>query len=112
MLSLTHQALNDLVNFSLVDTFVIIFNFLDFRLADFLISAMNGKVDNHAVSLPRKIPPPVRTISWSENVSQEDLDVPGTPRTPRTSTTPGKFALLFIVNASFSSLNQCHPTGQ
>lgn len=52
---------------------------------------MNGKVENHAVSLPKKVPPPVRTVSWSENVSQEDLDVPGTPRTPRTSTTPGEF---------------------
>lgn len=38
---------------------------------------------------PRKIPPPVRTISWSDNVSQEELEIPGTPRTPRTSTTPG-----------------------
>lgn len=36
-----------------------------------------------------KKPAPLRTVSWSENVEETDLDIPGTPRTPRTSTTPG-----------------------
>lgn len=36
-----------------------------------------------------KKPGPLRTVSWSENVEESNLDVPGTPRTPRTSTTPG-----------------------
>lgn len=37
-------------------------------------------------------PGPLRTVSWSENVEETDLDIPGTPRTPRTSTTPGSLA--------------------
>ncbi|KZC07633.1 GTP cyclohydrolase 1 [Dufourea novaeangliae] len=36
-----------------------------------------------------KKPGPLRTVSWTENVEESNLDVPGTPRTPRTSTTPG-----------------------
>lgn len=36
-----------------------------------------------------KKPVPLRTVSWSENVEEAELDIPGTPRTPRTSTTPG-----------------------
>lgn len=34
-------------------------------------------------------PGPLRNVSWSENVETSELDIPGTPRTPRTSTTPG-----------------------
>lgn len=52
---------------------------------------MNKENENHATSKARKIPLSVRTISWSESMNQDDLEVPGTPRTPRTSTTPGKF---------------------
>lgn len=36
-----------------------------------------------------KKPGPLRNVSWSENVEASELDIPGTPRTPRTSTTPG-----------------------
>ena len=36
-----------------------------------------------------KKPAPLRTVSWLDNVEDSNLDVPGTPRTPRTSTTPG-----------------------
>ena len=36
-----------------------------------------------------KKPGPLRNVSWSENVEDSELDIPGTPRTPRTSTTPG-----------------------
>lgn len=36
-----------------------------------------------------KKPGPLRAVSWSESVEECNLDVPGTPRTPRTSTTPG-----------------------
>lgn len=40
-----------------------------------------------------KKPGPLRTVSWSENVEETELDIPGTPRTPRTSTTPGDTSL-------------------
>lgn len=33
-----------------------------------------------------KKPLPLRTL-WSDDIEESDLDVPGTPRTPRTSTT-------------------------
>lgn len=45
-----------------------------------------------------KKPGPLRTVSWSENVEESNLDVPGTPRTPRTSTTPGILSLLYILS--------------
>jgi len=32
---------------------------------------------------------PLRAVSWSDNIEETDLNVPGTPRTPRTSTTKG-----------------------
>lgn len=53
---------------------------------------MNGtstivEEENKVVSM--KKPTPLRTVSWNENVGETDLDIPGTPRTPRTSTTPG-----------------------
>lgn len=35
-----------------------------------------------------KKPGPLRT--WNDNADETDLEVPGTPRTPRTSTTPGR----------------------
>jgi GTP cyclohydrolase IA len=31
----------------------------------------------------------LRTVSWSESLDEGDLEVPGTPKGPRTSTTPG-----------------------
>jgi len=31
----------------------------------------------------------LRTVSWSESLDESELDVPGTPRGPRTTTTPG-----------------------
>lgn len=57
---------------------------------------MTEQLNGHDSALVKmkKIPPPLRTISWSENVSHEDLEIPGTPKTPRTSTTPGE--LLFV----------------
>jgi hypothetical protein len=36
-----------------------------------------------------KKPVSLRTVSWSENIEETELDIPGTPRTPRTSTTKG-----------------------
>ncbi|XP_034936717.1 saccharopine dehydrogenase-like oxidoreductase [Chelonus insularis] len=42
-----------------------------------------------------KKPPSLRTVTWSESVDETDLDVPGTPRTPRTSTTPGHEKCMF-----------------
>ncbi|XP_033210501.1 GTP cyclohydrolase 1 [Belonocnema kinseyi] len=36
-----------------------------------------------------KKPAALRNVSWSENMEDSEIDVPGTPRTPRTSTTPG-----------------------
>lgn len=36
-----------------------------------------------------KKPRPVLTRTWSENYEIQDVEVPGTPKTPRTSTTPG-----------------------
>ncbi|KAK6618950.1 hypothetical protein RUM44_003331 [Polyplax serrata] len=50
---------------------------------------MNEGSETRATSKARKIPLSIRTIHWSESMNQDDLDVPGTPRTPRTSTTPG-----------------------
>lgn len=46
----------------------------------------DGEDDN---SIVIKKPLPLRTVSWSDNIEETDLDVPGTPRTPRTSTTKG-----------------------
>ncbi|VEN52951.1 unnamed protein product, partial [Callosobruchus maculatus] len=31
----------------------------------------------------------LRPVNWSESYDMDDVDVPGTPKTPRTSTTPG-----------------------
>lgn len=44
-------------------------------------------------------PPRLRTVSWQEELSENDNDVPGTPKGPRTSTTPGLtfFLLLLLV---------------
>jgi len=46
----------------------------------------DGEDDN---SIMIKKPLPLRAVSWSDNIEDTDLDVPGTPRTPRTSTTKG-----------------------
>lgn len=37
---------------------------------------------------PKLAPLTTRTVSWSENTN-DDIEIPGTPKTPRTSTTPG-----------------------
>lgn len=42
-----------------------------------------------------KKPKPLICKSWSENY--EDVEVPGTPKTPRTSTTPGMKLVWFKV---------------
>ena len=58
---------------------------------------MNGTAERTIVGSPRKgAPAQLRSVSWNEDGDSE-LDVPGTPRTPRTSTTPGK-AVLFNPN--------------
>ncbi|XP_071449905.1 GTP cyclohydrolase 1-like isoform X1 [Hetaerina americana] len=36
-----------------------------------------------------------RTVSWSESIDESELEVPGTPHTPRTSTTPGHEKCVF-----------------
>ncbi|XKL60722.1 hypothetical protein PGB90_007779 [Kerria lacca] len=48
------------------------------------ISINNGgqKKGSHLTNMQRQ-------ISWQEEFSDNDIDIPGTPRTPRTSTTPG-----------------------
>ena len=54
------------------------------------VGSMNGTPDR-AMGSPRKAPPAqLRSVAWNEDVGDSELDVPGTPRTPRTSTTPGK----------------------
>lgn len=45
----------------------------------------NGDQFGHAIV---KKPKPLICRSWSENY--DDVEVPGTPKTPRTSTTPGR----------------------
>lgn len=42
-----------------------------------------------------------RTTSWSENC--DDIEVPGTPKTPRTSTTPGSFQ---FINITYSCIKR------
>lgn len=59
---------------------------------------MNGAA-SHPISIvnSKKAPSPRplslgsngKHSSWQEELTDEDLDIPGTPRTPRTSTTPG-----------------------
>lgn len=47
-------------------------------------------------SQPLVRPAPLRTVSWNETVAAGDFEIPGTPKTPRTSTTPGT---LRVINA-------------
>lgn len=57
---------------------------------------MNGSTiveEEEKTVMACKKPGPLRTVSWNENVGETDLDIPGTPRTPRTSTTPGRTKL-------------------
>lgn len=57
---------------------------------------MNGSskfVEEENNVLVVKKPGPLRT--WNENTAESDLEVPGTPRTPRTSKTPGRICLPF-----------------
>lgn len=49
-----------------------------------------------------KKPLPLRTVSWSDNIEETDLDVPGTPRTPRTSTTKGIYMIQNILKINFA----------
>lgn len=42
-----------------------------------------------------KKPRPVLARTWSESYELEDVEVPGTPKTPRTSTTPGIYISSF-----------------
>ncbi|EGI66343.1 GTP cyclohydrolase 1 [Acromyrmex echinatior] len=51
----------------------------------------DGEDDNSII----KKPLPLRAVSWSDNIEETDLDVPGTPRTPRTSTTKGHEKCMF-----------------
>lgn len=44
-----------------------------------------------------KKPRPVLARTWSENYEIQDIEVPGTPKTPRTSTTPGIFTFDFFL---------------
>lgn len=53
---------------------------------------MNGTttiVEEESITKNGKKPGPLRSVTWSENVDETELEIPGTPRTPRTSTTPG-----------------------
>lgn len=45
-----------------------------------------------------KKPLPLKTVSWSDSIEESDLDVPGTPRTPRTSTTKGTYDMKHVEN--------------
>ncbi|CAD6201362.1 GSCOCG00000165001-RA-CDS [Cotesia congregata] len=53
------------------------------------VNLANGEKENDKGSKNCKKPGPLRNVTWSENVDETDLEVPGTPRTPRTSKTPG-----------------------
>ncbi|BES88608.1 GTP cyclohydrolase i [Nesidiocoris tenuis] len=48
---------------------------------------MNGAKAEVQVSEVR--PGRIRTVSWQEEISENEINVPGSPKTPRTSTTPG-----------------------
>lgn len=48
----------------------------------------NGQNCEYTDRRPKLAPLKTRTVSWTDN--GDDIEVPGTPRTPRTSTTPGK----------------------
>lgn len=52
------------------------------------VSLCDRDNDKQKQSIVKK-PAPLRTVSWNEAVEESELDIPGTPRTPRTSTTPG-----------------------
>lgn len=53
---------------------------------------MNGTTETVQEFVPAKknMLPRLRTVSWQEEVGEADLEIPGTPKTPRTSTTPGR----------------------
>lgn len=53
----------------------------------------NGTVNGTTSVVKRTHPAPLKIVSFSEEV----LDVIGTPRTPRTSTTPGSIFFLCIL---------------
>nr|CAD7406433.1 unnamed protein product [Timema cristinae] len=75
------------------------------------LSALNGGA---SPTTGKKIPPKLRTVSWTEDVDNE-LEVAGIPRTPRTSTTQAvelnttsaaRHVTTFLFYASFS-VNEC-----
>ncbi|KAL6265266.1 GTP cyclohydrolase 1 [Pogonomyrmex barbatus] len=53
----------------------------------------DGEDDNSTIMI--KKPLPLRAVSWGDNIEKTDLDVPGTPKTPRTSTTKGHEKCMF-----------------
>lgn len=55
-------------------------------------ASTNGEQCQYERPRPRLAPLQNRTVSWSENTN-DDIEIPGTPKTPRTSTTPGNFKL-------------------
>lgn len=48
----------------------------------------NGERYNNNNNKDTKKPKPLLCRAWSENC--QEVDIPGTPKTPRTSTTPGR----------------------
>lgn len=59
---------------------------------------MNGECRQNGIKKPKPL-----TRSCSENYEINEVDVPGTPKTPRTSQTPGSFLFLRILFGGFNS---------
>ncbi|KAL1123818.1 hypothetical protein AAG570_001589 [Ranatra chinensis] len=55
------------------------------------LKVANGEAEERDTTKPR--PPRIRTVSWQEEVAECDIEAPGTPKTPRTSTTPALASL-------------------
>ena len=62
---------------------------------------MNGNATSSSATRPiplnscsKKMPPQISNLkkqqSWQDELAESDINIPGSPRTPRTSTTPGK----------------------
>lgn len=64
------------------------YNLKDLRLVQFSFE-METKATSNGENYKAKKPRPLLSRAWSENC--EEVEVPGTPKTPRTSTTPGIF---------------------
>lgn len=63
---------------------------------------MNGNAAPSSTTRPvplnscaKKMPPQITNLirqqSWQDELAESDINIPGSPRTPRTSTTPGEF---------------------